>query len=144
MPVYIISTHGDPQWNAKTTVPAGVSVRFYQQFGRPMANNVGLVLQSALRNPQDARSPAVIGQYPQRALWNGPSNQTPEIDLSGDNHVFYSGIVHAESGTVIKAVAANETVTLTAALALIQADAANRNALANTNEEAVVHCLFCL
>lgn len=142
MGVYIISSHGDCLWKSKATIPASVDVRFYQRFGTPMDNNTGFLLQSALRNPRDPRSPKAINEHPQVALWNGPATQTPEISLTGDNKAFYSGIVHAETGDVIQQIpATNSLITLSGALATIRKHA---DQVTGEGSKAVVHCLFCL
>jgi hypothetical protein len=141
MPTYLISSHGDPKWDKETTVPANLSVRFYQSFGKPMPNSTGLLLQSALTNPGHPGASGVFATYPQVALWN-EGNRKPEINLTGDNHAFYSGIFCATSGQVVQAIGTNQLVTLSWALSQIATHAAAN--YPNDKSTVVVHCLFCL
>lgn len=140
MPTYIISTHGNPDWTRSTTVPANMSVRFYQAFGNPMNNQTGLQLQSALANPAHPGAAAVLTSNPQVALWNTGDHQ-PEINLTGDNHHFYSGIVCADTNEVVLALGVHQLITLSYALQRISQHAAARFPGGGA---IVVHCLFCL
>ncbi|POM24448.1 hypothetical protein BTM25_30770 [Actinomadura rubteroloni] len=139
MGTYIISSHGEPKWDKKTTIPQGVSVRFYQKFGVGMDSAEAFKLQSALTDPTHADASAVLERNPQRALWNGPNKQQPELELTADpKKAFKSGIVHAESREIVAVIELGTPVTLTDALQAIATHAAKKS------EEAVVHCLFCL
>lgn len=140
MPSYIISSHGNPSWNQSTAVPANMSVLFYQGFGQGMQNAIGFQLQSAIADPTHPNAANVIHNNPPRALWNTGTHK-PEINLTGDNHHFYSGIVYADTKTVIMPIGRNQLVTLTMALAQISIHADNTFP---NGGGIVVHCLFCL
>ncbi|MFC0041140.1 putative adhesin [Actinomadura rayongensis] len=140
MGTYIISSHGEPKWDKKTTIPQGVSVRFYQKFGVGMDMDEAFRLQSALTDPTHVDAKPILDRNPQRALWNGPYTQQPEIELTADaKKTFKSGIVHAESREIVAVIELGSPVTLSAALQTIAAHAA-----AKKSQESVVHCLFCL
>ena len=137
---YIISSHGSPDWTAQTQVPMNTSVRFYQPFGQPMSNDVGLQLQWALAHPTAPNAQTILNQHPQVALWNGGVNGfpcSPAINLTGDTGAFYTGIVYANTNTVVLRLGANQLISLTYALNLIR----QRH---SADQPIVVHCLFCL
>lgn len=142
MATFIISTHGTPAWNAKTTIPAYMQVLFYQPFGQPMAMQTGFLMQSALTNPGHPNAPNVLQSNPAVALWNGPGTQTPEMYLTGDNQTFYTGIVRTiPTKAVIYPLSQHAMVTLSWALALIRKHTDDN---IQQNQQVTVHCLFCL
>ncbi|MQY29636.1 putative adhesin [Nocardia aurantia] len=139
MATYIISSHGEANFDRETIVPANVSVNFYTPFGKCLSNQEGFLLQSAIVNPNHLNANAIIQKYPAKALWNGPVQKAPELSLTADwNGDFKSGIVHAEQNRILEVIGRNKLLTLTGALITIAKDAAA------LNQPAVVHCLFCL
>ena len=136
MATYLISAHGGTNWNQATTVPMNITVLFYQPFGRPMDNDVGLVLQAALANPRDPRSPQVLQQYPTTALWNAGDHR-PYISLTADRDgLFHAGIVNVETNQVVYRINPGALISLSWALNFIS----ERERGQHVN----VHCLFCL
>jgi len=139
MATYVISCHGEADFNSQTDVPAGVGVTFYSPFGQCLKNGDGFLLQSALAHPSDPRSPAVLQRFPGRARWNESVKMKPALSLTADWHGdFKSGILHVETGTIIEAIGTNKLLTLTGALGIISRHAGT------LGENAEVHCLFCL
>ena len=139
MATYVISCHGEADFNSKTDVPAGVGVTFYTPFGQCLSNADGFRLQTALAHPGDPRSPAVLQSFPGRARWNGPVNVKPALSLTADWHGdFKSGILHVETGTIIEVIGTNKLLTLTGALGIISRHAVTLGVYAE------VHFLFCL
>jgi len=154
MPTYIISSHGEPDYQLKTRIPANTQVQFYQKFGTPMDMDAGFALQTALAHPDNPGSAQTLQQHGGVALWNGQQvdhpqgngpwplrEQGPEINLTGDNKAFYTGIVLADTNQVIYPIGKNQLITLSKALDEIRKDANQRFGYL-TNVQ--VHCLFCL
>ena len=139
MPTYVISSHGEPRYDAETRVPGQVSVRFYQPFGQPMYG--GHQLQSALMNPAHPQAPDVLAANRQCALWNEGKHK-PSITLWGDNRTFRTGLLCAELNTVVRVIDANERLTLEEALDVVRKHAQQH--FPQAEDAIVVHCLFCL
>ena len=78
MKTVILSTHGAADFTRQTTVPARVTVIFYQPFGKPLDNEVGKPIQTELTHRGHTTVKSV-------ALWNGPHSFHPYITLSGES-----------------------------------------------------------
>lgn len=129
--MFIISSHGKANFASKTTIPNDTSVHFYTPFGKEMPNQQGFQIQTALSRGTQRQSNPV-------ALWN-TGQQTPDIALTGDMHLFKSGILQTDghgNNTVILALGNNKLITLTYALSLIRQH--------QPQGHIDVHCLFCL
>ncbi len=123
---YIISAHSTTRWNQLTTIPAHVSVRFYRRFGEPMDSPTGYLLHAALAKPAHPPAAAILKQYPQRTQWQGPGLQRPGLDLTGDDDIFYKGIVDARTNTLVEHIGPSQLTTLGAALATIRLHAGDQ------------------
>jgi hypothetical protein len=83
----ILSAHGSADFNHETTVPARVSVIFYQQFGQILPDNDGFRIQTELTHQGHTNTRSV-------ALWHGPTTQKPFLTLHSETQgKFISGFI---------------------------------------------------
>jgi hypothetical protein len=83
----ILSAHGAADFNQQTTVPARVSVIFYQPFGQILDNDVGFRTQTELTRQRRTDTHSV-------ALWHGPTTQKPFLTLHSETQgKFISGFI---------------------------------------------------
>ncbi len=128
MDVYVLSAHGSVNFGVKYTVPANCSVVFYTKFGVPLSNSEALKIQTAVARGLPSPVRAV-------ALYNGGAQMPGTITVTGDNHIFYSGVVEAPDATVIKVLYAGTDYTL---------DSILQELLARSPGGVTVHYLACL
>lgn len=142
MPGYIISSHAWVDFSKQITVPKGVTISFYQRFGSGMKNSKGMLIQSALTNPQHPNAQDVMSKYKSVSLYNGGS-KIPIITLKGDYSVFKSGIVRIEDNCVVKVINKDEQMAFRA-VKISGDDAIGLMRQYGKMMDINIHCLFCL